>query len=148
MNSFTAPPRSRSDTLSSMNSPAAGLLGAPKKVSPPLIWRTQIGSFPWASASRYICALSGIVWASPRLVTPWDRWRRALCWTRSPTASSPYTSMNERIVVRCTISIARSWRNPVGSPDSSRTITPPAGSGVSRSMPAKARAAEFAYRAW
>ena len=47
-----------------------------------------------------------------------------------------------------TASVAFSLNTPPGSPDASRAISPPGGSGVSRVIPAAARAAEFTHSRW
>ena len=49
---------------------------------------------------------------------------------------------------RATRSMAPSCSVPVGSPSASRTIRPPAGSGVARSIPAIASARELAHATW
>lgn len=74
---------------------------------------------------------------SVMLVRPTDR---SQSWQRSSHGRRGGSSWG----ITSSSSWADSRRMPVGSPDASRTISPPTGSGVSRVMPARCSASEFA----
>ena len=65
-------------------------------------------------------------------------------WQRSSHGRSGDSSRG----IASSSSWADSRRMPVGSPDASRAISPPTGSGVSRVMPARRRARELAQIVW